>query len=104
MVERLLDRVEADLVERERPKLITLGASLNLFEHPVRAVREIADSVGATLMFDAAHQCGIIAGKAWRDPLAEGAHLMTMSTYKSLGGPAGGLIVTNDADGNSVVA
>jgi glycine hydroxymethyltransferase len=91
-------RALADLVERERPKLITLGASLNLFEHPVRAVREIADSVGATLMFDAAHQCGIIAGKAWSDPLAEGAHLMTMSTYKSLGGPAGGLIVTNDAE------
>jgi glycine hydroxymethyltransferase len=86
-----------ELAERERPKLITLGASLNLFEHPVRAVREIADSVGAHLMFDAAHQCGIIAGRAWSDPLAEGAHLMTMSTYKSLGGPAGGLIVTNDA-------
>ncbi|MGP1355199.1 aminotransferase class I/II-fold pyridoxal phosphate-dependent enzyme, partial [Roseicyclus sp.] len=82
---------------RERPRLITLGASLNLFEHPVRAVREIADEVGAHLMFDAAHQCGVIAGKAWSDPLAEGAHLMTMSTYKSLGGPAGGLIVTNDA-------
>jgi glycine hydroxymethyltransferase len=60
-------------------------------------VRAIADEVGAKVMFDAAHQCGIIAGKAWSDPLAEGAHFMTMSTYKSLGGPAGGLIVTNDA-------
>ena len=40
----------------------------------------------------------MIAGKAWPNPLAEGAHLMTMSTYKSLGGPAGGLIVTNDAE------
>jgi len=49
-------------------------------------------------LFDAAHQCGIIAGKAWSNPLAEGAHLMTMSTYKSLGGPAGGLIVSNDAE------
>jgi glycine hydroxymethyltransferase len=87
----------ADLARRERPRLITLGASLNLFEHPVRTVRKIADEVGAHLMFDAAHQCGIIAGRAWSDPLAEGAHLMTMSTYKSLGGPAGGLIVTNDA-------
>ena len=87
----------ADLAAREKPRLITLGASLNLFEHPVREVRAIADSVGAHLMFDAAHQCGIIAGKAWADPLAQGAHLMTMSTYKSLGGPAGGLIVTNDA-------
>ena len=86
------------LARAERPKLITLGASLNLFEHPVRAVRAIADEVGAKLMFDAAHQCGIIAGKAWADPLAEGAHMMTMSTYKSLGGPAGGIIVTNEAD------
>lgn len=94
--------IDADALEalavRERPKLITVGASLNLFEHPVRAVRAIADRVGAKVMFDAAHQCGIIAGKAWRDPLTEGAHFMTMSTYKSLGGPAGGLIVTNDAE------
>ncbi|MEQ9608569.1 MAG: DegT/DnrJ/EryC1/StrS family aminotransferase, partial [Kiloniellaceae bacterium] len=82
----------------ERPRLITLGASLNLCEHPVREVRAIADEVDAKLLFDAAHQCGIIAGGAWGDPLAEGAHLMTMSTYKSLGGPAGGLIVSNDSD------
>jgi len=87
-----------DLARQVRPKLITLGASLNLFPHPVREVRAIADEVGAKLMFDAAHQCGIIAGGQWANPLAEGAHLMTMSTYKSLGGPAGGLIVTNDAD------
>ena len=86
------------LAQKERPKLITVGGSLNLFEHPVRAVREIADEVGAKVLFDAAHQCGIIAGGAWQNPLAEGAHLMTMSTYKSLGGPAGGIIVTNEAD------
>jgi glycine hydroxymethyltransferase len=86
------------LAEAERPALITVGGSLNLFEHPVRTVREIADGVGAKVLFDAAHQCGIIAGRAWANPLAEGAHLMTMSTYKSLGGPAGGLIVSNDAE------
>lgn len=87
-----------DLAKAEKPKLITVGASLNLYEHPVREIRAVADAVGAKVMFDAAHQCGIIAGKAWRDPLAEGAHFMTMSTYKSLGGPAGGLIVTNDPE------
>ncbi|MEM1352577.1 MAG: aminotransferase class I/II-fold pyridoxal phosphate-dependent enzyme, partial [Pseudomonadota bacterium] len=92
-----LDHLRA-LAKRERPRLITVGGSLNLFEHPVKDIRAIADEVGAKVLFDAAHQCGIIAGKAWRNPLAEGAHLMTMSTYKSLGGPAGGLIVTNDAD------
>ncbi len=84
------------MARTERPRLITIGGSLNLDEHPVAELRAIADEVGATLLFDAAHQCGIIAGKAWKNPLAEGAHLMTMSTYKSLGGPAGGLIVTND--------
>ncbi len=86
------------LAQRVKPKLITIGGSLNLFPHPIRKVREIADDVGAKLLFDAAHQCGMIAGKAWPNPLAEGAHLMTMSTYKSLAGPAGGLIVSNDAE------
>jgi glycine hydroxymethyltransferase len=86
-----------DLARKVRPVLITIGGSLNLFPHPVRDIRAIADEVGARVMFDAAHQCGIIAGGQWDDPLAEGADLMTMSTYKSLGGPAGGLIVTNDA-------
>ncbi len=80
-----------------KPKLITIGGSLNLFAHPVNEVRAIVDEVGAKVMFDAAHLCGMIAGRAWANPLLEGAHLMTMSTYKSLGGPAGGLIVTNDA-------
>ena len=49
-------------------------------------------------MFDAAHQRGIIAGKESTNPLNEGGNFMTMSTYKSLGGPAGGLIVSNDKE------
>lgn len=86
-----------ELALKVRPKIITVGGSLNLFPHPVPQIRAIADEVGAKVLFDAAHQCGIIAGGVWANPLAQGAHLMTMSTYKSLGGPAGGLIVTNDA-------
>ncbi len=91
-----LDRLRT-VALAERPRLITIGGSLNLFEHPVAEIRAIADEIGAKVMFDAAHQCGIIAGRAWTNPLNEGAHFMTMSTYKSLGGPAGGLIVSNDA-------
>jgi glycine hydroxymethyltransferase len=75
-----------------RPKLITIGGSLNLFPHPIRAIREIAEEIGAKLLFDAAHLCVPIAGGVWQQPLAEGAHLTTMSTYKSLGGPPSGLI------------
>ncbi|WP_434362143.1 aminotransferase class I/II-fold pyridoxal phosphate-dependent enzyme [Parasalinivibrio latis] len=93
--------VDTDALARQvkavKPALITIGGSLNLLPHPVACIREIADEVGAYVMFDAAHQCGVIAGKSWPNPLAEGAHLMTMSTYKSLGGPPGGLIVSNDA-------
>lgn len=87
-----------ELAHEVRPRMITLGGSLNLFQHPIDKVRSIADEVGALVMFDAAHQCGLIAGKAWANPLQHGAHLMTMSTYKSLGGPAGGLILTDDDD------
>lgn len=86
----------ATLAVQVRPKLISIGGSLNLFHHPIAEIREIADLVGARVLFDAAHLCGMVAGRVWPQPLAEGAHLMTMSTYKSLGGPAGGLIVTND--------
>jgi glycine hydroxymethyltransferase len=86
------------LAQELRPRMITLGSSLNLYPHPVAEVREIADEVGAHLLFDAAHVCGLVAGGAWPNPLEQGAHLMTMSTYKSLGGPPGGLILTNEAD------
>ncbi|MBP5990056.1 MAG: aminotransferase class I/II-fold pyridoxal phosphate-dependent enzyme [Piscinibacter sp.] len=85
------------LAREVKPKLITAGGSLNLFAHPVAAMREVADAVGAKLLFDAAHLSGMVAGGTWANPLAQGAHVMTMSTYKSLGGPPGGLVVGNDA-------
>ncbi len=85
-------------VHAQRPRLITIGGSLNLTHHPVAALREIADEVGAWLLFDAAHLCGMIAGGAWPNPLEEGAHLMTFSTYKSLGGPPSGVVLTQEAE------
>ncbi|MEM9043193.1 MAG: aminotransferase class I/II-fold pyridoxal phosphate-dependent enzyme [Pseudomonadota bacterium] len=90
-----LDGLE-NLAARVSPKMITVGGSLNLLHHPVAGIVEIAKRHGARVLFDAAHLCGMIAGRQWPNPLAEGADLITMSTYKSLGGPAGGLIVTND--------
>jgi glycine hydroxymethyltransferase len=90
-----IDRL-AEIARRVRPRLITVGGSLNLDHHPVAAIREVADRVGAIVLFDAAHLSGLIAGDAWPNPLDEGAHVMTMSTYKSLAGPPAGLVVTND--------
>ena len=88
----------ATMADVVRPRLITIGSSLNLTHHDVPTIRQIADACGATVLFDAAHLSGPIAGKAWPNPLHEGAHIMTMSTYKSLAGPPAGLIVTNESD------
>jgi glycine hydroxymethyltransferase len=87
-----------ELANQVRPKLITVGGSLNLFPHPVAQVRALADDVGAKVLFDAAHLCGMFAGRAWPNPLKQGAHMMTMSTYKSLGGPPSGLFLTQSAE------
>ena len=87
----------AALARDRRPRMITIGGSLNLTHHPVAELREIADDVGAVLMFDAAHLSGLIAGGAWPNPLDAGAHVMTMSTYKSLAGPPAGALCTVDA-------
>ncbi|BCX17160.1 MAG: serine hydroxymethyltransferase [Geminicoccaceae bacterium] len=91
-----LDRLRQE-ARRICPKLIVVAGSLNLVPHPVQEVRAIADEIGAFVMYDAAHMSGLLAGGTFQDPLAEGAHLVTMSTYKSLGGPPGGLVLTNDA-------
>lgn len=87
----------AELAEQVQPRLISVGSSLNLAHHDVAGIRAVADSVNATVLFDAAHLSGPIAGGSWPNPLEQGAHLMTMSTYKSLGGPTAGLLVTSDA-------
>jgi len=88
----------AQLADQLQPKVISVGGSLNLGPHDVGAVRSIADQVGAKVLFDAAHLSGLIAGGAWPNPLDAGAHLMTMSTYKSFGGPPSGLLLSTDAE------
>lgn len=92
-----LDRLRVD-AKRLQPKLITVAGSLCLYPYPVREVRQIADEIGAYVLYDAAHMAGIIAGKRFQQPLAEGAHLMTMSTYKAFGGPPSGLVLTTESE------
>src|SRR5437588_467413 len=92
-----LDRLRSD-AKRLQPRLITLAGSLCLYPYPVSEVRTIADEIGAWVLYDAAHMGGIIAGRRFQAPLAEGAHLMTMSTYKAFGGPPSGLVLTTEEE------
>lgn len=84
-------------VRAAHPRLIILGGSLAFAPYPIREVAEIAHSVRARLLFDAAHLSLLVAGEAFQQPLREGADIITGSTYKALGGPPGGLILTDDA-------
>lgn len=92
-----LDQLEV-CCQRDHPALVILGTSLVLTPYPVAEVVSIAHKAGARVMFDAAHISGLIAGYAFPNPLDEGADILTMSTYKSFGGPAGGAIFTNNSD------
>ncbi len=83
------------LIEEVKPRLVILGGSLYIFPHPVKEIAEAAHSVGAKLMYDAAHVLGLIVGKAWKNPLDEGADILTSSTHKTFPGPQGGLIATS---------
>jgi glycine hydroxymethyltransferase len=80
-----------------KPKLIIAGGSAYSRIIDFKKFREIADSVGAYLMVDMAHFSGLVAGGAHPSPL-EHAHVVTTTTHKTLRGPRGGLILSNDED------
>ncbi|MGV1777703.1 serine hydroxymethyltransferase [Agrobacterium fabrum] len=80
-----------------KPKLIVAGASAYPRQIDFAGFREIADEVGAYLMVDLAHYAGLIAGGHYPNPVPH-AHVTTSTTHKTLRGPRGGVILTNDAD------
>lgn len=82
--------------KRERPTAIIIGTAWMLEPYPVATLRSIADAAGAKLLYDGAHILGLIAGGQFQDPLREGAHVLTGSTQKTLGGPIGGLVLSAD--------
>ncbi|HEX5037174.1 MAG TPA: serine hydroxymethyltransferase [bacterium] len=82
----------ADLAKKEKPKMITVGASAYSRNIDYKKFREIADSVGAFLFADIAHPAGLIAKKLHNDPLPH-CHVVTSTTHKTLRGPRGGLIL-----------
>ena len=78
-----------------RPKLIVAGASAYPRAINFAAFQHIADEVGALLMVDMAHYAGLVAAGLYPDPLPH-AHVVTTTTHKTLRGPRGGMILTND--------
>jgi len=93
--------IDYDAVERlakeHSPKLIMCGYSAYPRVIDFKRFREIADSVGATLVADIAHIAGLVAAGVHPDPFPH-CHVVTTTTHKTLRGPRGGLVLTNDEE------
>ncbi|KAB0539887.1 serine hydroxymethyltransferase [Pseudochrobactrum algeriensis] len=96
--DHLLDMDEVARLAREhKPKLILAGGTAYSRIWDWKRFREIADEVGAYLMVDMAHIAGLVAAGVHPSPVPH-AHVCTTTTHKSLRGPRGGMIMTNDGD------
>lgn len=95
------ERIDYDQVlamaKQHRPKMIVAGASAYPRAIDFKKFREIADEVGAYLMVDMAHIAGLIAAGVHESPIPH-AHIVTSTTHKTLRGPRGGIILTNDEE------
>lgn len=90
------DAIE-EMAKTEKPKLIVAGASAYPRVIDFARFRKIADSVGAYLLVDMAHIAGLVAAGLHPNPM-EHAHYVTSTTHKTLRGPRGGIILTNDEE------
>ncbi|MEC7277281.1 MAG: serine hydroxymethyltransferase [Bdellovibrionota bacterium] len=86
-----------EIAKKEKPKMIVAGASAYSRTIDFKKFREIADAVGAYLMVDMAHISGLVAAGVHPSPV-EHAHYVTSTTHKTLRGPRGGIILTNDEE------
>jgi glycine hydroxymethyltransferase len=94
----ILDYEELELLARtEKPRLIIAGGSAypRFIDFP--RIRKVADEVGAFFMVDMAHFAGLVAAELFPSPLPH-AHVVTTTTHKTLRGPRGGMILTNDLE------
>lgn len=97
-INHLIDYDEVEKLAREnKPKLIIAGGSAYPRIIDFKRFREIADSVGAKLMVDMAHFAGLVAGGQHPNPL-DYADVVTTTTHKTLRGPRGGMILSNDTE------
>lgn len=83
------------LVKKLHPKVLIFGKSLFLFPEPIKDLVKICNDNETTIIYDAAHVLGLIAGKQFQDPLGEGAAIITASTHKTFFGSQRGIIMSN---------
>lgn len=84
-----------DLIYRIKPKMLVVGKSLFLFPEPITELLDVCNEYNIKIIYDAAHVLGLIGGKRFQNPLAEGACLISASTHKTYFGPQRGLILSN---------
>jgi glycine hydroxymethyltransferase len=105
-VDKVTEQIDYDQlalqVKEVKPKMLVAGASAYPRILDFKRLREIADSVGAYLMVDMAHIAGLIAAGLHPNP-CEYAHFVTTTTHKTLRGPRGGMILTNDPELSKLV-
>ena len=87
-----------ELIEKRKPKIVNIGSGVFLFPQPVAELKSAMRQANPNsyLIYDAAHVIGLIAGGRFQSPIAEGADVIISSTHKTLAGPQGGMILTND--------
>jgi glycine hydroxymethyltransferase len=95
--ERLDYNLIREIARAEKPRLLVGGASAYAREIDFKIMREIADEVGALFMVDMAHIAGLVAAGLHNSPIPH-AHVTTSTTHKTLRGPRGGLILTNEEE------
>jgi len=86
-----------EIARRDRPKLIIAGASAYSRQIDFARFRQVADEIGSFFMVDMAHYAGLVAAGVYPSPLPH-AHVVTTTTHKTLRGPRGGMVLSNDAD------
>ena len=85
-----------EVIERNRPRVVVLGGSKVIFPYRLREIASAAQAVGADVLFDAAHLGPFIAAGLLDSPLTQGATVVTLGTHKLMGGPVGGIVLTDD--------
>ena len=89
-------QLAVEMIGREKPNVCYVGQSVFLFPVELDSIIEAAREVNATIMYDAAHVLGLIAGGCFQDPIGDGVDLLCASTHKTFAGPQHGIILANE--------